>query len=119
MAQTAPLAVAQTSSVRFTNYDLTLVSIHAPTRGATGIDNCKKEFIEENNLQDQYEDTGENFYSSLPFMSGLKVKLVNKMAALGMEHRMTVARRFDADDWRPWERIGIRAILDEFFEENN
>jgi hypothetical protein len=28
-----------------------------------------------------------------------------------MEHRITVARRFDADDWRPWERIGIRAIV--------
>ena len=77
-----------------------------------GIDRIKHEFIAENNLP-QMERVGEGFYSSLPFMSGLKVKLVNKLALLGMEHRNTVDKRFDADDWKPWERKGIRDIISE------
>ncbi len=76
-----------------------------------GINNIKADFCTENNLQD-LAGVGEGFYSSLPFMSGLKVKLVNFVALLGMEHRNTVNKRFDADDWKKWERIGIRSIID-------
>lgn len=81
-----------------------------------GIDDIKKEFIADNDIP-HLSGVGKEFYSSLPFMSGLKVKLVNLMAELGMEHRNTVNKRFDADDWMPWERHGIRAILHELPEE--
>lgn len=78
-----------------------------------GIDDIKREFCDRyalNNLR----NTGEGFYSALTANAGLKTALVNQMTILGMEHRITVARRFDADDWHPWERIGIRAIVNEF-----
>lgn len=78
-----------------------------------GINDIKREFCDRyalNNLR----NTGEGFYSALTANAGLKTALVNQMTILGMEHRITVARRFDADDWRPWERIGIRAIVNEF-----
>ena len=79
-----------------------------------GIDRIKRDFIAENNLP-QLERVGEGFYSALPMMSGMKTELVNKLAQLGIEHRNTVDKRFDADDWKPWEHRGIRDILTEFF----
>lgn len=75
-----------------------------------GVDEIKREFIANNDMQ-HLSGVEKNFYSSLPFMSGMKGKLVNLMAELGMEHRNTVVKRFDSDDWKPWERYGIRAVL--------
>lgn len=86
-----------------------------------GIDLCKKLFIRENvpaddkELSDHLFSVGSGFYTELPFMSGLKSNLVNYMASLGMEHRNTVCKRFDADDWKQWERVGILAIIEEFY----
>lgn len=78
-----------------------------------GIDDIKREFCDRNTLNN-LRNTGEGFYSALTANAGLKTALVNQMTILGMEHRITVARRFDADDWHHWERIGIRAIVNEF-----
>ena len=66
-------------------------------------------------LSDHLFSVGSGFYTELPFMSGLKSNLVNYMASLGMEHRNTVCKRFDADDWKQWERVGILAIIEEFY----
>lgn len=50
-------------------------------------------------------------------VTNLKIgnKLVELMAKKGMKSQTTVRTRFKANDWKPWERKGIRRIL----EENN
>lgn len=78
-----------------------------------GIDQIKREFCDRyalNNLR----NTGEGFYSALAGNHGLKTALLNQMTIYGMEHRRTVEKRFDSDDWKPWERIGIRALISNF-----
>ena len=85
-----------------------------------GINQCKDDFIceylnheQDATLRNTLNEIGQGFYSALPLMSGLRAKLLNLMAPLGMVHRATVAKRFDEDDWKPWERIGIRKIIEE------
>ena len=86
-----------------------------------GINQCKADFIRDN--LDGVEDThirallcqtDNGFYSALPLLSGLRGKLLEHMAPLGMETRVTVAKRFEDDDWKEWERVGIRHIIREF-----
>lgn len=79
----------------------------------TGIDNICHDFITENDLRDM-EHIRERFYSSLPKINGLRVKLVRKLSSLGMSHRNTIEKRFDSDDWKPWERMGITRVINEF-----
>lgn len=86
-----------------------------------GINRCKAEFIsahigDDADLCEQLLETGAGFYEALPFMSGLRMKLVNFMSGLGMEHRTTIDKRFNADDWKEWERMGIRNIIKEFLQ---
>lgn len=79
-----------------------------------GIDHIRNEFCENNNLQD-IARKGEGFYSALTPYKGMKLQLTNLMTALGMEHRNTINHRFDADDWKPWERKGIRQLIANFY----
>ena len=39
------------------------------------------------------------------------------MASRGMKAYITVARRFTTDDWKEWERVGIRQVIQEFMDE--
>lgn len=43
-------------------------------------------------------------------------RLCERMAELGMSSQMTVRTRFKADDWKPWELKGVKAIIDEFVQ---
>ena len=84
-----------------------------------GINQCKADFCDslpdsEETLRQGLYDTDEGFYSALPLMSGLRMKLVEQMESLGMISRITVARRFDDDDWKDWERVGVRHIMEQF-----
>lgn len=40
-------------------------------------------------------------------------RLCDHMAELGMSSQMTVRTRFKANDWKPWELKGVKAIIDE------
>ena len=74
-----------------------------------GIDAIKRDFCDRHALN-HLRQTGEGFYSALTG-PGQKTALLNLMSELGMEHRNTVSTRFDADNWKPWERRGLRDLL--------
>ncbi len=100
-----------------------------------GIKNCKKQFLaipEVANLLSEYVETdalgneiGKKgylteaakseepgvFYTCLKkASSGLCMKFFAFMEERGMS-RTTIIKRFTADDWKPWEQEGIRALL--------
>lgn len=45
-----------------------------------------------------------------------RTRFAQFMADRGMKSAVTVAKRFGSDDWKPFERRGIRAVLTEFVE---
>lgn len=100
-----------------------------------GIKNCKKQFLaipEVANLLSEYVETdalgneiGKKgylteaakseepgvFYTCLKkASSGLCMKFFAFMEERGMS-RTTIIKRFTADDWKPWEQEGIKALL--------
>lgn len=82
-----------------------------------GVNQCKADFvasIDDDALRTVLYNTDGGFYRSLPEGSGYRVRLVSHMSERGMVHRATVEKRFDADDWKEWERLGVRAVIDEF-----
>ena len=62
-------------------------------------------------LSPEYDNS--KFYE---LVTNLKIgkRLCDYMAELGMSSQMTVRTRFKANDWKPWEMKGIKAIIDEF-----
>lgn len=64
-------------------------------------------------LSPGYDDS--KFYE---LVTSLKMgkRLCDRMAELGMSSQMTVRTRFKANDWKPWELKGVKAIIDEFFQ---
>lgn len=62
-------------------------------------------------LSKEYDES--KFYG---LITNLKMgkRLCDRMAELGMSSQMTVRTRFKANDWRPWELKGVKAIIDEF-----
>lgn len=52
-------------------------------------------------------------------VTNLKIgkRLCDYMAELGMSSQMTVRTRFKANDWKPWELKGVKAIIDEFIKQ--
>ena len=65
-------------------------------------------------LSTEYDDS--KFYE---LVTNCKIgkRLCDYMAELGMSSQMTVRTRFKANDWKPWEMKGIKAIIDEFVSE--
>lgn len=65
-------------------------------------------------LSSKYNDG--KFYE---LITNLKMgkRLCDRMAELGMSSQMTVRTRFKANDWKPWELKGVKAIIDEFIQE--
>ena len=64
-------------------------------------------------LSPEYADS--KFYD---LVTSLKMgkRLCDRMAELGMSSQMTVRTRFKANDWKPWELKGVKAIIDEFVQ---
>ena len=62
-------------------------------------------------LSHEYDNS--KFYE---LVTNLKIgkRLCDYMSELGMSSQMTVRTRFKANDWKPWELKGIKAIIDEF-----
>ena len=54
------------------------------------------------------------FYNVLGLAKGLKKSFSLMMQEKGMSSNATILKRFSTDDWRPFEQIGIRAIIEEF-----
>lgn len=65
-------------------------------------------------LSSKYDDS--KFYE---LVTNLKIgkRLCDRMAELGMSSQMTVRTRFKANDWKPWELKGVKAIINEFDEQ--
>ena len=65
-------------------------------------------------LSPEYDNS--KFYE---LVTNLKIgkRLCDYMAELGMSSQMTVRTRFKANDWKPWELKGIKAIIDEFIKQ--
>lgn len=79
----------------------------------TGIDTIKLEFLDSHNLSINSSEPGA-FYELLGNHRGLKAELRDRMQSLGMKSELTIIRRFTADNWRPYELRGIKAIIEEF-----
>lgn len=43
------------------------------------------------------------------------MKLYSFMEERGMS-RTTIIKRFSSDDWKEWEKVGIKALLEEFLK---
>lgn len=63
-------------------------------------------------LSPDYDDS--MFYDVVTRLKTGKA-LCEFMAERGMASQMTVRTRFKANDWKPWELKGIKAIIDEIF----
>lgn len=108
-----------------------------------GIENCKNQFlglpdigkvllayVERDALGKEIGDKGYLytlaksdkpgvFYACLKqAANGLCMKLYSFMEERGMS-RTTIIKRFSADDWKEWEKIGIKALLEEFLQMRN
>lgn len=78
-----------------------------------GIDNIKQEFLKERELCLTSSEPGA-FYELLGNHRGLKAELRDKMQSLGMKSELTIIKRFQTDNWKPYELLGIKAIIEEF-----
>ena len=59
------------------------------------------------------------FYACLKqAANGLCMKLYSFMEERGMS-RTTIIKRFSSDDWKEWEKVGIKALLEEFIKSKN
>lgn len=108
-----------------------------------GINNCKSqylgmpdickvllEYVERDALGNEIGDKGYLytlaqsdkpgvFYSCLKqAANGLCMKLYSFMEERGMS-RTTIIKRFSSDDWKTWEKVGIKALLEEFLQMRN
>lgn len=108
-----------------------------------GIENCKNQFlglpdigkvllayVERDALGKEIGDKGYLytlaksdkpgvFYACLKqAANGLCMKLYSFMGERGMS-RTTIIKRFSADDWKEWEKVGIKALLEEFLQMRN
>lgn len=98
-----------------------------------GVDAIKAAFIEEHQRElwtepeedgtvgyaailANYGDTLEReggFYDTIGRVTGLKKAFTEQMNRMGMGTNQ-VLQRFTTDNWKPWQRRGIRAIIDDF-----
>lgn len=78
----------------------------------TGIDTIKEKYLKD--LPDA-DTTTNDFWAYLGDLRRRQA-FSDYMRDNGMRSAMTVAKRFAADDWKPFERIGILAILQQFIE---
>lgn len=60
---------------------------------------------------------GNNFYELISRMK-VGTKLCDSMAKYGMSSQMTVRTRFKENNWKPWELIGIKTIIEDYFIKN-
>ena len=75
-----------------------------------GIDAIVQDFCRENGITYQSD---KSLFEMIDGQVGLKEPLYQKMEPMGM-CRNTVRKRFTQNDWKPWERMGIKKIMDEY-----
>lgn len=94
-----------------------------------GIDQIKRDFLEEHH-DDIYSADGSvllppidvivsgngMFYKILGMKVGMKKCFTEHMNTLGMGFNQAISK-FSVDDWIDYERVGIRAIMEEFERE--
>ena len=81
----------------------------------TGVNAIKKEFANVQNLPfDPTDVTPGAFYKMLGEQRGLKATLREVMKAAGMKSEVTIIARFTTDNWKPFELMGVRTIIEEF-----
>ena len=83
-----------------------------------GINHIKSFFMDEC-LSDEKGNITESgkFYELIGNRRGLKSQFTKLMYDKGMRSEVTVRKRFASDDWKPWELMGICAIIEEFCKE--
>lgn len=67
-------------------------------------------------MSSDYDDS--QFYDIVTRMKMGKM-LCQFMADRGMASQTTVRNRFKDNDWKPWELKGVKAIIDELFEDDD
>ena len=75
-----------------------------------GINQILSEFCEEHNLT---IPSDKSLWDAMPDRAGLKEAIYQRMEELGMS-RHTTRKRFTQKDWKPWERIGINQIIQQY-----
>lgn len=80
-----------------------------------GIDKIKSDFLEENKVEitDDLKKPGA-FYEAIGKQRGLKVALRLTLQTLGMNSEVTVGKRFSTDNWKKYELVGVRSIIEQF-----
>ena len=74
-----------------------------------GIDNILRRFCEEHGIAEV------KTFDELPAGDGIRMALYEEMNSKGMCNAVT-RRRFKANDWKPFERVGVQAIFTQFVE---
>ena len=75
-----------------------------------GIDTIVQTFCKDNGIPYQIDKP---LFDMIDVRLGLKEPLYHQMEAMGM-CRNTVRKRFSQNDWKQWERMGIKKILYEY-----
>ena len=77
-----------------------------------GINNVLRRFCEEHHI------AVVQTFDELPVGNGIRMALYEEMNRIGMCKAVT-KRRFTANNWKPFERVGIQQIFTEFLNANN
>lgn len=80
-----------------------------------GIPNVNK--LSDKELNNIVFSKGE-FYKYISQIRGLKSYLIDMMNQAGMKSPTTIRKRFEADDWKSYELVGIKYIIGKFCEMN-
>lgn len=82
-----------------------------------GIDDLKKAFCEELSIDGytnlEYDNDRKGSFMEMLLRNRVFGRFADWMAERGMLSHMTVRKRFRLDDWRKFERIGIKKVLAE------
>lgn len=64
------------------------------------------------------DDSKGGFYRAIGQVKGLRSRFKDYMRERGMQSDMTIINRFTSDDWKPYERRGIRDIIEEYIRDH-
>lgn len=80
-----------------------------------GIDHIKDEFAVTNpDLADWREEKDKSYFELVKQEYGRLMNFSQFLRERGLLCYRTTMRRFEQDDWKPWERIGMQKILTDY-----